>query len=298
MSEMASRTSLTVAGVARRLGIAPSTLRTWDRRYGLGPSEHCAGQHRKYTPTDLARLRYMHSLVVSGVATVDAATMALKYEGDFPDKSLDHISMPPALENESVMHLLRAAQVLDRTSVEAQIRSLVQEFGVASTWVHVLVPLLRTIGEDWQRTGESIAAEHMVSDLIKKVFMERINVEVPVNPVPVLLACINEETHSLAITALAATLADKNVQVQFLGARTPAHAINDVVRRCNPPAIFLWAQLPSHASVEAIQNLPAVRPAPRVILGGPGWSDDMIDGAFVVRDLVSACNEVMSALGH
>lgn len=32
--------TLTVAAVARRLGIAPATLRTWDRRYGLGPSDH------------------------------------------------------------------------------------------------------------------------------------------------------------------------------------------------------------------------------------------------------------------
>ena len=37
---------LTVAAVARRVGVAPSTLRTWDRRYGLGPSEHVAGNHR------------------------------------------------------------------------------------------------------------------------------------------------------------------------------------------------------------------------------------------------------------
>ncbi len=29
---------LSVAAVARRIGIAPATLRTWDRRYGLGPS--------------------------------------------------------------------------------------------------------------------------------------------------------------------------------------------------------------------------------------------------------------------
>src|SRR5699024_777713 len=29
---------LTVAAVAARLGVAASTLRTWDRRYGLGPS--------------------------------------------------------------------------------------------------------------------------------------------------------------------------------------------------------------------------------------------------------------------
>ena len=30
--------ALAVAAVARRLGVAPATLRTWDRRYGLGPS--------------------------------------------------------------------------------------------------------------------------------------------------------------------------------------------------------------------------------------------------------------------
>ena len=35
--------ALTVAAVARRLGVAPATLRTWDRRYRLGPSAHLAG---------------------------------------------------------------------------------------------------------------------------------------------------------------------------------------------------------------------------------------------------------------
>ena len=42
----------TVAAVARRLGVAPATLRTWDRRYGLGPSEHTSGAHRRYGPAE------------------------------------------------------------------------------------------------------------------------------------------------------------------------------------------------------------------------------------------------------
>ena len=45
--------------LARRLGIAPATLRTWDRRYGRGPSEHSAGSHRRYSPSDIARLEHM-----------------------------------------------------------------------------------------------------------------------------------------------------------------------------------------------------------------------------------------------
>ncbi|MSZ90543.1 MAG: MerR family transcriptional regulator, partial [Actinobacteria bacterium] len=47
---------LTVAAVARRIGVAPATLRTWDRRYGLGPTLHEAGSHRRYCPSDLAKL--------------------------------------------------------------------------------------------------------------------------------------------------------------------------------------------------------------------------------------------------
>ncbi|WP_372594853.1 MerR family transcriptional regulator [Actinotalea sp.] len=69
--------SLTVAAVARRLGVAPATLRTWDRRYGLGPSEHSAGAHRRYTPGDVARLMTMRRLTLEGAAPSEAARSAL-----------------------------------------------------------------------------------------------------------------------------------------------------------------------------------------------------------------------------
>ncbi|MFE6969232.1 MerR family transcriptional regulator [Isoptericola sp. NPDC057653] len=73
----ASSPGLAVAAVARRLGVAPATLRTWDRRYGLGPSARTAGSHRRYTPEDVARLLVMRRLTLEGVAPVDAAKAAL-----------------------------------------------------------------------------------------------------------------------------------------------------------------------------------------------------------------------------
>jgi len=66
-----------VAAVAKRLGVAPATLRTWDRRYGLGPSERSAGAHRRYGELDLARLVVMRRLALSGTAPMDAARAAL-----------------------------------------------------------------------------------------------------------------------------------------------------------------------------------------------------------------------------
>ncbi|MET0415607.1 MAG: MerR family transcriptional regulator, partial [Actinoplanes sp.] len=48
---------LTAGAVARRLGVAVTTLRTWHQRYGLGPSRHEAGHHRRYSAEDMDRLQ-------------------------------------------------------------------------------------------------------------------------------------------------------------------------------------------------------------------------------------------------
>ena len=70
-----------MAAVARRIGVAPATLRTWDRRYGLGPSSHEAGEHRRYCPKDLAILTAMRKLITAGVSPAEAAQQAKNFKG-------------------------------------------------------------------------------------------------------------------------------------------------------------------------------------------------------------------------
>jgi MerR family transcriptional regulator, light-induced transcriptional regulator len=68
--EVEGSSGLSVAAVARLLGVAPGTLRTWDHRYGMGPSGHESGRHRRYTPADVARLQRMRWLLMQGVNDV------------------------------------------------------------------------------------------------------------------------------------------------------------------------------------------------------------------------------------
>ena len=56
-----------VGAVADRLDLAPSTLRTWDRRYGIGPSQRTEGGHRRYDEVDIQRVRLMAQLTGRGV---------------------------------------------------------------------------------------------------------------------------------------------------------------------------------------------------------------------------------------
>jgi len=138
----------------------------------------------------------------------------------------------------------------------------------------------------------------MLSELLKRIMREGVpEIKNPKNAQPVLLAAVGEEMHCLALHALAAALAEKKIESFLLGARTPLEAIDAMVRRSAPPAIFLWAQLSQNSDAKFFREIPAIRPAPRVIVGGPGWDLDTCTDVIVAQDLTHACAEIEGALG-
>jgi DNA-binding transcriptional MerR regulator len=286
---------LTVAAVARRIGVAPATLRTWDRRYGLGPSSHEAGEHRRYCPNDLAKLTMMRRLITSGVAPCDAAIRAKAHEGS---ATFDNLVEEFVVRDEVVDSLHRASKSLDKNFVETLLRKDIADNGVIASWTEVIVPLLFLVGDEWAATGTGIEVEHMLSEMIKRLLREGVvEIKDPVNTQPVLLASVGEELHCLALHALAAALAEKRIETYFLGARTPLEAISGMVKRAAPPAVFLWAQLEQNSDPKFFKDLPVVRPAPRVIVGGPGWDRESCADVVVAQDLTHACDEIERAVG-
>ena len=286
---------LTVAAVARRIGVAPATLRTWDRRYGLGPSAHEAGEHRRYCPKDLAQLTMMRRLIISGVAPADAAIRAKAHTGSVV---VEDLVKDFQVRADFVDSLHRAAKSLDKNFVETLLRKDIAENGVIASWTEVIVPLLFLVGDEWAATGTGIEVEHMLSEIIKRLLREGVaEIKEPVNAQPVLLASVGEELHCLALHALAAALAEKRIETFFLGARTPLEAISGMVKRAAPPAVFLWAQLEQNSDPKFFTELPEVRPAPRVIVGGPGWDEKECSEVVIAQDLTHACAEIERAVG-
>lgn len=286
---------LTVAAVARRLGVAPATLRTWDRRYDLGPSSHEAGEHRKYCAADVARLMMMRRLISAGVSPADAAEQAKKSKGTV---KLEKIVREFEVREDVVAGINRALQAFDLAFVEETLRSELDEHGVEIAWHEIIVPTLIAIGESWEETGQGIEIEHAFSETLKKVFRERSTAcEAPVNGHPVVIAAVGEEQHSLPLHALEAALCELGIKTHFLGARTPFEAIAATVSKLAPPAVFLWALLPQNANTDFYKNLPQIRPAPRILLGGPGWESLDCSEVTRVEGLGNACEEIQRAVG-
>ena len=286
---------LTVAAVARRIGVAPATLRTWDRRYGLGPSEHIEGEHRRYCPNDLAKLTLMRRLIVSGVAPSDAAQQARDFKGEV---KLSKIVKEIEVREDVVDALYKGLESFDRAYVEATLEHEISTYGIESAWADVIVPTLFMIGEEWELNQQGIEIEHLFSEILKKILHQRVTeLKRPINVRPVLLAAVGEELHSLPIYALAAALCERNIETYVLGARTPLSALSAMVERCAPPAIFLWAQLPKNAEEKYWKEIPAIRPAPRIVVGGPGWDSVECNNVIRAEGLEHACDEIAQAIG-
>jgi DNA-binding transcriptional MerR regulator len=286
---------LTVAAVARRIGVAPATLRTWDRRYGLGPSEHVEGEHRRYCPKDLAKLTMMRRLIVAGLAPAEAAEQARNCKSAV---KVETLVKGFEVREEVVEAIYKALQGFDKAFIEKTLDHEIDTYGVEGAWSDVIVPTLFLIGQEWEINQSGIEIEHLFSEILKRTMHNRVvELKKPINARPVLLAAVGEELHSLPLYALAAALCERNIDTYVLGARTPLSALSAMITRCAPPAIFMWAQLPKNAESKYWNEIPAIRPAPRIVVGGPGW--DAIECSEVIKaeGLEHACEEIVQALG-
>jgi DNA-binding transcriptional MerR regulator len=283
---------LTVAAVARRLGIAPATLRTWDRRYGLGPSEHSAGSHRRYSHADLARLEHMRRLVVSGVTPGEAAAACLtltEIEPSAPSTAGGAIIPTPGA-SPAARGLARAARALDGESCVRIIRESLDSVGVIVTWESLLAPVLIGIGNAWEANGEGVDVEHILSDSIEFALATRAReVASPREITGVLLASTDRDDH---------TLAERGIGARMLGRRVPFSALGDAMKRTGPAVVFMWSQIPGSADASDVAQLPDMRPAPTLLIGGQGWVGEAPAGVERVCSLAETVNRIAQVVGR
>jgi hypothetical protein len=186
---------------------------------------------------------------------------------------------------------------LDTFETNRMLTDLVRRDGVISTWNSMIMPVLRALGERTRVTGDGIDVEHAFSEVILGVMRSVASgVPQPGNAPVVLLACADSDYHSLPLHALAAALAERGVGTRMLGSGLPPHALSASVRRTGPSVIVLFARM-SGADAGDVEGLRRQRPAPTVILAGPGWRPEtMPSSARTASSLIGAVDEVLQAI--
>jgi hypothetical protein len=192
----------------------------------------------------------------------------------------------------------RAAAALDPEECQRIIRRHVEREGVVAAWLRLVSPVLTTVGERWESTGEGIETEHLLSECVVDVMRDVVRgLRNPRNARPVVLASAEDEQHGLPLHVLAAALAECSVSVRLFGVRVPREALAAAVRRVGPSVVFVYAHLPV-SDVTQVADLPRLRPSPLVLLGGPGWNGVATPGGVErVGDLPGAVERIERAVG-
>ncbi|MGW1642193.1 MerR family transcriptional regulator [Streptomyces lavendulae] len=280
--------------VAQRLGVAAATLRSWERRYAIGPAVRVAGKHRRWLPEDIARLEEMCHLTARGVPPAEAARAARvkvagtsKVEKDVPAAGAGQTPGGPATlplgpVRAECRGLARAAVRLDGEAVEALLDQAIEDHGCVVAWEEIIAPTLHAAGRKWASAGERyIEVEHLLSWLVSSALRRR---HKPLRPTregvgPIVLACAPGELHSLPLEALWAALTERGLPVKMFGPAFPVDALREAVRRVGPSLVVVWAQgRPTTAAdlvtaVEGVEwGVRGARSHTALLMAGPGWT--------------------------
>ncbi|WP_399078355.1 MerR family transcriptional regulator [Streptomyces zaehneri] len=287
-------TGVTTGALARVLGVSPTTLRSWDRRYGLGPAVRADGRQRRWSPQDVAMVKEMCRLTATGVPPAEAARTAMGQARRELDEGTSHAdatspvprtcepspgprsgttgasasrspsALPLGSARQECRGLARSAVRLDASAVHEQLTAAVRFYGLVTAWEEVMAPTLRAVGRKWESSGDRyVEVEHLlswhVSTVLHHAYAASQHMRHGQDTPPVLLACLPGEQHTLPLEALNAALAERGVPTLMLSGAVPGEALDGAVRRVGPAAVALWAQSRSTASFPLAQHIASAR---------------------------------------
>lgn len=283
----------TVGALAEMLQIAAPTLRTWDRRYGIGPSYRTAGGHRRYTIIDADRVATMARFIADGMPAKDAAELVKRMPPhELASLVAGQIRGRSSAREYAFVGILTGAREFDGARVQASADEVIERFGVADAWDSTIAPALIEVGRQWADGRLSVAAEHLVTARLLAAMRAEAHRHHVTGPAHVVLASVEDEQHKLPLVALGAALAAEGLASTELGARLPLDALEAFVETTEPQVSFLWCSVAT-PSDEAFARVRGLGSRTHLLLGGPGWPE----GVDTVPDLTEALRRVRTALG-
>jgi methanogenic corrinoid protein MtbC1 len=283
---------LSIGALARATGIAVETLRTWEARYGFPVPERKPSGHRVYPVAVVPRLRRIAQALSLGhragevVAASEEAVARLLETGAAatPLPSVAAV-IAPAEDAAGLLRLLRASDG------ERLTRVLLAEWarlGPVEFLEGRIAPLLRAVGEGWERGELEIRHEHFLServfDLVRALrlpFEERAT-----GPLAV-LATLPGEGHGLGLQMAALVLAAAGCRVLCLGTEVPVPQVAALARelKARAVAVSVTSATGGTASAAAVRRLREALPRRVTLVVGGEGAPPARPGVETLRDL-------------
>ena len=276
----------TMKTVVQQTGITPTTLRAWERRYGILQPIARDGGYRLYSEHDIALLRWLKGQVESGVNIGRAvALLALKRQEAAAPPSPPAVRFRPSPEPEVsaprthtrhtdaiTAELLNSLLAFCETRAGMILSEAFALYPVEVVTEHIIVPALIESGNRWQQGSISVVQANFVSSFLRqKVTAMCAGYAQPASGPLAVTGAAPGEWHDIGIMLVSMALRRQGWRVLYLGPNVPAAQLIAELPHLKPELVCLSASTAESATrllavAEAIQQLPDS--PPRFLFGG------------------------------
>ncbi|QRY62004.1 MerR family transcriptional regulator [Gordonia sp. PDNC005] len=280
---------LRIGHVARVVGIPTTTLRAWEKRYGIVvPVRSGSSGYRGYLPADVDRLRHMRALVESGIA---------------PNRAAAIVATTPRAEEQSGPKLqgllddhdalVRAGAFYDGAELDALLDAALAEPDVEEALERWLMPSMRAVGEAWASGRIPVLVEHYIAAAVMRRLGRLFDAAPAVGP-RVVVGLPPDCHHEISALAFSVCLRRRGVDVLYAGADVPLDSWRRLAAEWAPRTVVMVATMPDDA-VNASAACAVLHDAgvPQVYVGGKHAVD--VPSAIPLPLSMSASTEVVVA---
>lgn len=299
----------TIKTVVLETGIAPATLRAWERRYGVLSPGRSDGGYRLYSERDIATLRWLKNQVDAGVSISRAVALLeiRRQAGEAPEFEVERPGPTAPAETARcpgaiVDELVDALNSFQEAQAEAILTEAFALYPVDVVAEEIIAPTLVQIGEGWHRGEVSVVQEHFATAFLRRRLTSLFDAYPQPSSGPLAITgSAPSEWHDIGILMVSLALRRRGWRVIYLGQNVPVEHLLNEVRKLKPEMLCLSAATADaaaaltdvHAQVAALPD-----PRPRLVFGGGAFNShpELVQRFGDVR-VVSSARELAGIIG-
>lgn len=205
------------------------------------------------------------------------------------------------------MRLLEAFKVLNESTAENLVASMLTIYPVEHVCAKLISPTLWDIGLLWEQGKISVSVEHFASAFFRGILTNLFHVtpDVGIGPL-VIVCCAPGEAHELAPLMLALLLRRAGLHVVYLGQSIEVSGLLDTLSELTTTLLCVSLTLENYldALIELahkVQELPS--PHPLFAFGGHAFEDHnefiaRVPGIYLDGDIISIVDQLRSLVGE
>lgn len=259
--------------LSEKTAVGTSTLRAWERRYGLLQPERTPKGHRLYSQKDVKRVSKILDLLNDGHSLPSIADILnAQTNNDAVQIGLENTlsSGMSAIWIDFIEATIEATRDFNIERIDAIYNEAASLYPIDLVTERLIQPVITTLGKAWIESPEKgVAEEHFYTSWLKSKLGARFHhAYSQAKGAKIICACVPGSYHEIGLMLFSLSAMARGYRVLYFGADLPLNQLSYIAERSAAKAIVLGThtQLYDTVSAELIELIPTLK-AP-VFVGG------------------------------